>query len=162
MRWLGSMAGMQSSGLQQCSKAGSQGGPVASRQELSLTDSAASFRHGTAQHSLQPLSIQAGTSTGSLAVQPECKLPAEQTDSQCKDSCSTAGCTIIPVKTPSSGSAATPCKVGSELNGRRAKQKKSHLCSIDLEEQARAAAQTRAHLEWAQRTGYCAGEKLLT
>ena len=91
----------------------------------------------------------------------DCSLPAEQADSRCKDDCSTAGCTIIPVKNPSSGSAASPCKVGSELSGRRAKQKKSDLCNIDVEEQARAAAHSQAHLEWAQRTGYCAGEKLL-
>ena len=148
-------------GLGQCSKAASLGGTLSSRQEVGLTTMAEASQHGVAMHGMQPSHLQDATSVRGPALQPGGNPPAKQASSLRDDS--SAGCNITPVKGPSSGSAASFCKVGSELSGRRAKQKQSDLCSVDIEEQARGAehaAHTQAHLEWAQHTGYLAGEEI--
>lgn len=134
---------MPDSGLPLCSKAASLGGALCRQQDFSLTPSREAAQHGVAQHSMQPGHMHDAVFAGS----------------QSEDSYSTTGYTIIPVNIPSSGNAAPLCKIGSELSGRRAKQKNPDLCSVVVEDQVRETAHERAHLEWAQRTGYCAGEE---
>ena len=154
---------MHSSGLQQCIKPASPGGTLPSQQDVQLTTSPEeASRHGIARHGVQPSRMQGTMSADSPALQPGGSPPPQQASSLCDDSLT--GCTIIPMKSPGSASAASPCKVGSELSGRRAKKKSVDTCSIDIEEQARGAAHaahSKAHLEWAQRTGYLAGEELV-
>ena len=59
------------------------------------------------------------------------------------------------------GSRLQTCSEAASQGSTLCMQRKLDLCSVELEEQAQGAAhaaQAQAHLEWAQRTGYCAGE----
>ena len=150
---------MSSKGLQPCSNAGRYQDQLQTAGCSPARTAAAA--HGTAQSSKQPSSLHHDSMAASApAAKPECRDAAEQPN-YCPHQI--LHIDLARPLTPRAVAGAvltSTCKAGSELSGRKVKQKQASVHSEDHPKHSvTAVSEGHAHadLVWAHRAGYYAG-----
>ena len=151
---------MSSKGLQPCNTAGRY------QDQLQTAGCSparpAKAAHGAAQSSIHPTSLHHDSMAASApAVKPECRDAAQQPNySPHQILHIDLGRPLIPSAVTGTVLTST-CKAGSELSGRKVKQKQASVHSEDHPKHSVTAVSgghAHADLEWAHRAGYYAGK----